>query len=151
MATTVTKQKFTQGTITITLASLANANNAFSSTMDNSTDLYIGVDVQIKFKTGTVPGSPSGTGTLDVYLLRCIDGTGTLFDDPTGATGSINTATLIDTFPATTSATTQVFSMSIEVVPSRWKLLVRNSTGGTLDATGGNFSVIFEGKHFQTV
>ena len=129
--------------ITITLASLANAATAVSSAIDNSTNLFIGADVQIKFKTG---GSVSGSGTLDVYLLRSLDGTGTLYDDSVSAT-----ATLIDNFPATVATTTQVVSMSIEVLPSRWKLMVVNNTGGTLDATGGNFSVIFEGKKLETV
>jgi hypothetical protein len=105
--------------------------------------LYIGADVQIKFKTGA---AVSGSGTLDVYMVRSLDGTGTLYDDGVAAT-----ATLIDNFPATVSATTQVVSMSIEVLPSRWKLMVVNSTGDALDASGANFSVIFEGKKLSTV
>jgi hypothetical protein len=129
--------------ITITLASLANAATVLSSAIDNSTTLYIGADVQIKFKTGA---AVSGSGTLDVYMVRSLDGTGTLYDDGVAAT-----ATLIDNFPATVSATTQVVSMSIEVLPSRWKLMVVNSTGDALDASGANFSVIFEGKKLSTV
>lgn len=129
--------------ITITLASLANAATVLSSAIDNSSTLYIGADVQIKFKTGA---AVSGSGTLDVYMVRNLDGTGTLYDDGVAAT-----ATLIDNFPATVSATTQVVSMSIEVLPSRWKLMVVNSTGDALDASGANFSVIFEGKKLSTV
>jgi hypothetical protein len=129
--------------ITITLASLANAATVLSSAIDNSSTLYIGADVQIKFKTGA---AVSGSGTLDVYMVRSLDGTGTLYDDGVAAT-----ATLIDNFPATVSATTQVVSMSIEVLPSRWKLMVVNSTGDALDASGANFSVIFEGKKLSTV
>lgn len=129
--------------ITITLASLADAATVLSSAIDNSSTLYIGADVQIKFKTGA---AVSGSGTLDVYMVRSLDGTGTLYDD-----GLAATATLIDNFPATVSATTQVVSMSIEVLPSRWKLMVVNSTGDALDASGANFSVIFEGKKLSTV
>ncbi len=129
--------------ITITLASLADATAAVSSAIDNSSTLYIGADVQIKFKTGA---APSGSGTLDVYMVRSLDGTGTLYDDAVPAT-----ATLIDNFPATVAATTQVVSMSIEVLPSRWKLVVVNNTGDALDSTGANFSVIFEGKKLATV
>lgn len=129
--------------ITITLASLANAATVLSSAIDNSSTLYIGADVQIKFKTGA---AVSGSGTLDVYMVRSLDGTGTLYDDGVAAT-----ATLIDNFPATVSATTQVVSMSIEVLPLRWKLMVVNSTGDALDASGANFSVIFEGKKLSTV
>jgi len=129
--------------ITITLASLANAATVLSSAINNSSTLYIGADVQIKFKTGA---AVSGSGTLDVYMVRSLDGTGTLYDDGVAAT-----ATLIDNFPATVSATTQVVSMSIEVLPSRWKLMVVNSTGDALDASGANFSVIFEGKKLSTV
>lgn len=129
--------------ITITLASLANAATVLSSAINNSSTLYIGADVQIKFKTGA---AVSGSGTLDVYMVRSLDGTGTLYDDGVAAT-----AILIDNFPATVSATTQVVSMSIEVLPSRWKLMVVNSTGDALDASGANFSVIFEGKKLSTV
>lgn len=129
--------------ITITLASLADAASAVSSTLNNSSTLYIGADVQLKFKTGA---AVSGSGTVDVYMLRCIDGSGTLFDDSVATT-----ATLIDNFPAITSATDQVVSMSIEVLPSRWKLMVVNNTGDAFDASGANFSVIFEGKKLSTV
>lgn len=129
--------------ITITLASLANAATAVSNAIDNSSSLYIGADVQIKFKTGA---AVSGSGTLDVYMVRSLDGTGTLYDD-----SSANTATLIDNFPAPTSAATQVVSMSIEVLPSRWKLVVVNNTGDALDSSGASFSVIFEGKKLETV
>ena len=141
---TVIRQNLTSNQpITITLASLANTTIAMSNTIDNSAALYIGADVQIKFKTGA---AVSGSGTLDVYMVRSLDGTGTLYDDSVAAT-----ATLIDNFPATVSATTQVVSMSIEVLPSRWKLMVVNNTGDALDASGANFSVIFEGKKLDTV
>lgn len=129
--------------ITITLASLADGSSAQSSTINNSATLYIGADVQIKWRTGA---AVSGSGTVDVYMLRCIDGAGTQFDD-----AEPTTATLIDNFPAINSATDQVVSMSIEVLPSRWQLMVVNNTGDAFDSTPANFSVIFEGKKLSTV
>ena len=129
--------------ITITLDSLADGANAVSSTINNSVTLYIGADVQLKFRTGA---AVSGSGTVDVYMLRSIDGTGTQFDD-----NEPTTATLIDNFPAVASATDQIVSMSIEVLPSRWQLMVVNNTGDAFDATPANFSVIFEGKKLSTV
>ena len=129
--------------ITITLASLADTASASSTTINNSSTLYIGADVQITFRTGA---AVSGSGTLDVYMLRALDGTGTDFDtnDPT-------MATLIDNFPAIANATDYTVSMSIEVLPSRWKLMVVNNTGDALDSTPANFTVIFEGKKLSTV
>jgi len=129
--------------ITITLASLADGDSAVSSTINNSSTLYIGADVQITFRTGA---AVSGSGTLDVYMLRCLDGTGTAFD-----TDNPTTATLIDNFPAVDNATDYTVSMSIEVLPSRWQLMVVNSTGDALDSTPANFTVIFEGKKLSTV
>lgn len=129
--------------ITITLASLADTTAAVSNAIDNSSTLYIGADVQVKFKTGA---AVSGSGTLDVYMVRSLDGTGTLYDDAVAST-----ATLLGNFPAIVSATTQVVSMPIEVLPSRWKLVVVNNTGDALDASGANFSVIYEGKKLDTV
>lgn len=129
--------------ITITLASLADGANAVSSTINNSSTLYIGADVQITFRTGA---AVSGSGTLDVYMLRCLDGAGTDFDSNNPAT-----ATLIDNFPAVDNATDYTVSMSIEVLPSRWQLMVVNSTGDALDSTPANFTVIFEGKKLSTV
>jgi secreted protein with Ig-like and vWFA domain len=126
--------------ITIALASLANGGSVVSSAIDNTTNLFIGADLQLHYTTGS---GVSGSGTVDLYLLRSLDGIGSTFDTP-----DPTTATLITSFAAFGVSTSYVVSSSIQVLPSQWKIMVVNNTGAAL---GGSASVIFEGKKLDIV
>lgn len=147
MATIESKYKNTQ-TITITLASLGNATFATSNAIDNSVDLAINADIQVKIKTGA--SGVSATGTIEVHLLRSADG-GTTYDNPV----SMNPATLIGVFGATANATTYgPYSFATDPygqLPDKFKVAIYNNTGAALDVTAGNFLAQFIEKLFQTV
>lgn len=145
--------------ITVTLASLANAAYRQSAAVDNTANLYDEVKVQFKIKTGTVAGTP----TISLYLADSADG-GTTYSD--GASGSDAAFTptsppnlkLLYVLACPTAATAYksdtVYVKSaagIWVMPDHWSLVFLNNTGGTLDATGANFSVFYEGLNPQIV
>ena len=130
--------------ITITLASLADAATATSSSIDNSTDRFISADIQIKFKTAA---GTTALGVIQVYIIRSADG-GTTFDD-----SAIN-AEIIGAFNANTDTTTFIVSLDTALngqLPDFWKIAVKNLSGAAFDATAGNFSVKFIGKKFEII
>lgn len=82
--------------ITSTSVSATTGTTA-SSTIDNSTDLYIGADLTVSM---TAASTTNGTGTMAVYLERSTDG-GTTW--PTAALGELvgaYTVTAADTTSA---------------------------------------------------
>lgn len=146
--------------ITITLAGLGNGSSRESTAVDNSSNLYLDVLVELKIKTG---GSGTSTaGYLNVYAYGTANG-GTNYTD--GATGSDAAFTptsptnlkLIGVINAVANATTYIggpFSLAAAfggVLPDHWGIVVQNNTGGTLDSTGGNFSVFYQGIQLQSV
>lgn len=138
-------------TATITLASLANGSGQASTAIDNSSDLAISADIRVKIKTGA--SSTVATGYVSVYLVRSDDGTN--FDDGFGGSNASYTpvnAVLLGTVNAVANATTytKVFDTA-ELglsLPTKYCIGIVNSTGGTLDSTGGNHSITVEKKNF---
>lgn len=134
----------TNQSITITLTSVTNGSFATSSAIDNSTNLFIGADIQVTVKTNSA--STSSTGSVSVFLLRTGDA-GTTYDD-----ANSTNATLLGTFATTANSTTYVFSidtMPFGILGDHWKISVLNNSGNTLDASIG--SAKFTGKQFSVV
>jgi len=132
-------------TITITLASLADGSVATSSTIDNSSDKFISADIQLKIRTGT---SVDTRGTVTIFLLRSIDG-GTDFD----LTANDN-AEVLSTYNANLDSTDFRFSTDttrMGLLPSHWRLAVKNDSGAAFDSTGSNHSAEYAGKKFEIV
>jgi len=132
-------------TITITLASLADDAIATSSTIDNTSDKFISADIQVKLRTSTGVGI---AGTVSLFMLRSVDG-GTDFD----LTANDNSE-IIGTFSTSQDSTDYRFSIDttrMGLLPSLWRLAVKNESGAAFDATGSNFSAEYAGKKFEIV
>lgn len=156
------KTKFgTNGqTITITLASLANNSARQSTVVDNSTNLFLDALVQMKIKSGA--SGTTTTGYVNIYAFATVDN-GTTYTENAGATDAAITLTvppnalLIGRINCVANATTYYSSpMSVAaafggVLPEKWGVIVENKTGGTLDSTGGNHTVKYQGVLNQSV
>lgn len=149
----------TNQSVTITLASLANKTIAVSSFIDNRTNGYLCMDLQIEVKTASVVAGGIYVGAgVGVYLVRTLDNnTAGQFDRAIGA-GTANTdpinldnAELLTVIFTPSSTTTYIGSARIEALPPIFKFFVYNGAGGTLDSTAGNFYMKYVGKKLQLV
>lgn len=135
--------------ITMTLTSLANAAAWASTVVDNTTNVYLDALLRIQTK-----GQASGTSTLDVYVYSAL--ADTIYTD--GASGTDGTFTAANRFNARylcsvllNAATSAVqFETSVAqafggIMPSKWGLIVVNSSGAALSATAGDHVIEFEG------
>jgi hypothetical protein len=114
------------------LNSLANGSytNA-SSAIDNETDLYEYLDLELLLASLT----PSGSPYCSVYLTKSID-SGTNFEDGGGATAPPGAA-LICTFDLSTSTGAKRRVMgNLLIPPLQFKLIVLNSSGVSLASSG---------------
>lgn len=154
------KQAFGPSTaITITLASLASASARQSSVVDNSSNLFLDVLVYVAAKLQS--GSPSSDKALYVYAYGSEDGTN-YTDNATGSDAAItlrvpNNLRPIGVISAPDSGALTYKSnpMSLAaafggVIPRKWGIVVLNSTGITLSATGGDHAASYTGVYYQT-
>ena len=140
----IIKAGYQTGSMTITisgLTTLANAASGVSSSIDNTSDLYLDVlpEVIITTASGAV-----ATGVVDIYAKGSIDGVD--FDDDANDKwlGSISLAAAgVQTRKKVVSVASG-FSGSM---PPFWQIRIRNSTGSAL--TDG--SVSFRGFWAQVV
>lgn len=160
------KQKFgTSTALTLTLASLASDTNLVagreSTAVDNTTDLFVDVQVGGKVTTGT---SPTAARQIEIWAYGSYDGT----TYTAGATGSdanfapiveekrqLRLLTVIDT-TATSNVTYEWGPVSIAqafggYVPKKWGLYVVHNTAVNLNATGSNHEAKYTGIHIQSV
>ena len=145
--------------ITITLASLGNTSYRQSTAVDNSSNLFLDVLVQLKIKTGT---GVSAQGYLNVYVYGTANG-GTNYTDGASGTDGAMTPTsptnlkLIGIINAVADATTYSggpFSVAAAfggILPDHWGIVVQNVTNAALDATGGNFTAFYQGIQLQSI
>jgi hypothetical protein len=129
--------------ITITLASLADAAKAVSNEISNTANLFL--DALVQFKIKTAAAGVSSTGVVYIYAVGSADG-GTSYPD------SVNqTKLLIGIMDANANATTFTsVPMSVAAafngkLPEKWKIVVENQTGAALDATEGNHAKFYQG------
>jgi hypothetical protein len=124
------------------LDSLPNGNSAVTTTVGNDTiGDYMFMDMQLKFTTTTVDNK----GFVTVYLLRTIDGV--TFDDISG------NAQILGRFNTNVASTTYVQSLDtakIGVMPWRFRVAVKNDSGGTSNSTASNHHLYFRGKKMET-
>lgn len=109
------------------LNSLANtALSAASSTVDNETDLYEFINLEVVLASLT----PTGTPAINVYVSYSLDGTN--FDD-----GSVSEMELLASCPLSTSASAKRVSRgNIPIRPLKAQLYVENRSGVSLAASG---------------
>jgi hypothetical protein len=141
----------TTTSITITLASLANTAARESTAVDNTTNLYLDVEVYLAIKVGTV----SGTKAVNVYVAGSADGTN-YTDNATGADAGITLSSptnlrLIAVIATPTSSSTYKYVIGSVaqafggLLPPKWSIVVENQTGAALDSTEGNHTKSYRG------
>jgi len=138
-------------TLTLTIASLANGSGRGSTAIDNTTDVDITADVYLKIKSGA--SGTSATGYVSVYLVR--SGDGSTYDDSFGGSDAALTpvnSTLIGTISVVANATTYTKTFDLAelglTLPKKFAIAIVNSTGGTLDTTGGNHEAKVTRKYY---
>lgn len=149
-----TKYGSSNQAITVTLASLANNSSRESTAIDNSSNLFLDALVGGKIKS---PASATATtGIVAVYAYGTTDG-GTTYSDTASGTDAAITLTvppnakLIGIINVVANAVTYEFGpFSVAsafggVLPDHWGLIFENKTGGTLDTTGSNHAVHYQG------
>jgi len=155
------KQAFGASTaITITLASLASASARQSAVVDNASNLFLDVMVNLSVKLAS--GSPGGERTVYVYVYGSEDGT-SYTDNATGSDAAITMRSptnlrplgIINT-PDSGALTYKSGPMSVAaafggVIPRKWGIVVVNNTGLALSATEGDHAKTYTGVYYQTV
>ena len=145
-------------TITVTLASLANNGARESTVIDNTSNLFL--DALVGGKIKSPASATSATGTVFIYVYGTVDG-GTLYsEEATGSDAAITltsspNAKLLWIVNVVANATTYNFgpfsvaSVFGGILPQKWGLIFENKTGGTLDSTGSNHAVKYQGIYNQ--
>lgn len=139
-------------TITITLASLANAAQRQSTAITNTT--FTDALVQIKLETGAA--GVSATGIVNIYAYASSDGGTTYGDTATGTNGAVTLTSppnlkLIGTINTVANATSYDSNpMSVAAIfagnlPQHWGIVVENKSGAAFNATAGNFAAFYQG------
>jgi hypothetical protein len=156
------KQKLgtTNQALTLTIASLANNGQRESTVVDNTSDKFLNALVQLKIKSGAA--STSATGYVEVYAYGTTDDGTTYGDNATGTDagitltdppnlrpiGRVNVVANATTYKSNPMSVAAAFG---GVLPAKWGIVIVNKTGGTLDATGGNHSAIYQGVKAEVV
>jgi hypothetical protein len=114
--------------LTTDLNSLANGGlSAVSAAVDNETDLYQYLELELVLASLT----PTGTPSCSVLLIKSVDGTN--YEDST--TSALHT--VIATLPfSTATGAKRVCQANIQVPPCKFKLAVLNNAGVALAASG---------------
>lgn len=148
-------------TVTITLASLANAAARASTSIDNTSTLYD--DVYIFLKYTTAAAATSATGYINVYGYGTVDGGTTYPESITGTDAGVTLSappnlTLIAQATANANSKTYTFGpfsfcrmYGLDRLPARWGVVFVNKSGATLNATAGNFAVTYQGVNGNLV
>jgi len=157
------KQKFgtANQAITITLNSLADDGARESSAVDNSSNLFLDVLVQLKILTSGT--APAGDKNLLVYAYGSSDGGATYSGAATGSDAAYGGVAgqskenmkllgVISVDAANETFESDVFSIAAAfggVVPDHWGIMVVNQYGGALAASG--CSAFYQGILNQSV
>lgn len=151
--------------VTITLTSLADAGFRESTAVDNSSSKYMDALVGGKIQIG----APSADGTIAIYAYGSYDGTeytagltgsdGTVTWGTTGSTGLDGANNLpllgvisVDATDDNDDARWGPFSVAQAfggVLPTKWGIVIKNSTGASLHATGTNNECQFMGIKYD--
>lgn len=151
--------------VTITLTSLGDAGFREATAIDNSSSKYMDALVGGKIQIG----APSADGTIAIYAYGSYDGTeytagltgsdGTVTWGTTGSTGLDGANNLpllgvisVDATDDNDDARWGPFSVAAAfggVLPTKWGIVVKNSTGAALHATGTNNECQFMGIKYD--
>jgi len=162
---TVTTNYTAAASLTLTVTSLADGGYRESTAVDNSSNKYVDAIVGGKIQIG----APSADGTIAIYAYGSYDGTeytagvtgtdGTITWGTTGSTGldGFNNLPLlgvvsVDATDDNDDCRWGPFSVAQAfggVLPTKWGVIVKNSTGASLHATGTNNECQFMGVKFD--
>lgn len=162
---TVTTNYAAAASLTLTVTSLADGGYRESTAVDNSTNKYVDALVGGKIQIG----APSADGTIAIYAYGSYDGTeytagvtgtdGTITWGTTGSTGLdgyLNLPLLgvvnVDATDDSDDCRWGPFSVAQAfggVLPTKWGVIIKNSTGASLHATGTNNECQFMGIKFD--
>lgn len=139
-ATTIkwTAQEAIQTHSSTNLNSLANSTNELTgkileaAVIDNSADQYTFSDWELNL--GTFSGTPSTGAYVEVFLLYSADGTN-YCDGGTSVDPTASAQTVVFAIRANTAAQ-RIVVTGIQLFPGKFKVLIRNKTGQTFNATG---------------
>lgn len=123
------------------LATLANGGNATSATVDNTTNLFIDVKVELVFATAS--GAVS-TGTVEIWAKESIDNSD--FDDDSNDK-LVAVCVLAAAGVQTRKRIASLGSVFGGTIPPYWQLRVRNATGAALTSA----SATYRGALLQSV
>ena len=127
--------------------SLAGGSVAVSSDVDNTTDLFVDVLIEV-----TVAEITEATNRqVVVWATSSVDGTN--FSE--GVSGNRANMALVGSVPIVGTGPHRSKAMSLAaafggVVPPKWRLVLHNDNGSTALASSGN-SVQYRGVHWQSV
>lgn len=144
-----------------TMASLATSSTLVagreSTAVDNSSTLYLDVQIKQKVTTGTTPSA----GTIELWIIPSFDGT--TWPDVFDGTDSAETVTSRDVLygsgrlgasVATDTTSDRVYELTVPSVrdlfgslPQKFVLFIVHNTGVNLNSTESNHDAIVEGVH----
>lgn len=155
------KEKYGTGGQVITatgLASLAN-NAAYElAPVDNTANFYL--DALVFFSIKSPASATSASGWLNLWLTYTADGGTTYTGGAAGAAGSITLVQppnliRLGTMAMTTNGRVEKHAFPIWAalgfMPAKWGVIVENLSGGTLDTTGSNHNIWYQGDYKQFV
>ena len=142
----------TATSFTITLASLVSAAARQSTEIDNTSNLYTDVMIEVKVKTAA---ATTASAHVNVYAFANVNdlrsgGAGAsdaaiTLQSPPNVTllGAISTPTASSTY---TSKGFQLGAAFGGAIPAKWGIVVENQTGQALDGTEGNHAYAYRGR-----
>lgn len=134
MATTLKLLYDTAASLTVTgIGTLANATSATSSTVDNTTTLYVDALVELVFATAS---GATATGTVEVWGKGSIDNSD--FDDDTNDR-LIGVVALAAAGVQTRKRILQLAAAFGGTLPPYWQLRIRNATGAAFTSASVNY------------
>lgn len=136
--------------LTITLASLANSTAGVgrqSTEIDNTTNRYNKIEVSCNIKMGT---SPTADTLVYVYLVRNNNDTTAIRDDGAGASDAgltVVNSQIIGSLrnPSTSTGNVLKGNFIVDDPGPKFCIAIVNSTGASLDSTGGNHVISYAG------
>jgi len=145
-------------TITCSIASLTNNSARQSTVIDNSSNLYI--DALVFIQIASPSASTSASGFVEVFAYGTVNGGTTYTEGCSGTDGSLTMVSPTNLRPlgivnVVANSTTYYggpFSVAQAfggILPEKWGIVLRNSTGGTLNSTEGNHAKLYQGVYAQ--
>lgn len=147
----LTKYGTSGQSLTITMAGVVANAGRESTAVDNSTTKWVDAHLVVKIKTGA--SFTSSTGMVAIYAYGSTDGGSTYSGNATGSDAGITPTNMVQIGSIAVSANSTEYRSAVLSVasafasglPERWGIAILNLTGGTLDATGSNFSAKWQG------